>query len=214
MGSTFKPIVLAAALQHGAVLQPGKSPQPITPASKFNGDDDIRIKDQQGNYVTDDKDPTGLLHQQNDTDHRWGYITLRKAMEQSVNTPYVQLGEYVGYRNVAKTAQTLGLRSGSLAAPSAGFYIGTSTPSAIRMAGVSDATFAAGGMQRTPCSVTKVTHDGSVLAGFTAPAPVRALLSAVAHNVTDVLRGVVAQGTGTKAQGTPAGPPRANGNHR
>ncbi|MFD5393869.1 transglycosylase domain-containing protein [Streptomyces sp. NPDC127097] len=199
VGSTFKPIVLAAALQHRAVLKPGEPPAPITPASKFNGDDGIKIKDQQGNYVTDDKDPTGLLHQHNDTRRRWGYITLRKAMEQSVNTPYVQLGEDVGHPNVVSTAQALGLRPDSLAAPSAGFYIGTSTPSAIRMAGAYS-TFAASGMRATPYSVTKVTHNGSALPGFTAPAPVRALPSAIADNVTDVLRGVIAKGTGTKAQ--------------
>ncbi|MGW1166382.1 transglycosylase domain-containing protein [Streptomyces sp. NPDC002550] len=199
VGSTFKPLVLASALQHGAVLKPATPPAPITPASKFDGDDGIQIKDQQGHYVTDDKDPTGLLHQHNDTPHRWGYISLRTAMEQSVNTPYVQLGEDVGYDEVARTAKTLGLRPESLAAPSAGFYIGTSTPSAIRMAGAY-ATFAASGMRATPYSVTKVTHNGSALPGFTAPAPVRALPAAVADNVTDVLRGVITRGTGTRAQ--------------
>ena len=205
VGSTFKPVVLASALRYGAVLKPGASPAPITPASRFDGDDGIQIKDRQGTYVTDDKDPTGLLHQHNDTNHRWGYISLRTAMEQSVNTPYVQLGEDVGYADVAETAKALGLRPESLAAPSAGFYIGTSTPSAIRMAGAY-ATFAASGTRSTPYSVTKVTHDGAALPGFTAPTPVRALSAAVADNVTDVLRGVISRGTGTRAQalGRPA----------
>lgn len=199
VGSTFKPVVLAAALRYGAVLKPGTPPAQITLASRFDGDDGIRIKDRQGQYVTDDKDPTGFLHQHNDTTHRWGYISLRTAMEQSVNTPYVQLGEDVGHTDVARTAKAMGLRPESLAAPSAGFYIGTSTPSAIRMAGAY-ATFAASGMQVTPYSVTRVTHDGAVLPGFTAPAPVRALPAAVADNVTDVLRGVITRGTGTRAQ--------------
>ncbi|MEU6220562.1 transglycosylase domain-containing protein [Streptomyces sp. NPDC047022] len=199
VGSTFKPVVLASALQYGAVLKPGTSPAPVTPASRFDGDDGIRIKDRQGTYVTDDKDPTGLLHQHNDTTNRWGYISLRTAMEQSVNTPYVQLGEDVGYTDVSRTAKAMGLRSGSLAAPSAGFYIGTSTPSAIRMAGAY-ATFAASGTQVTPYSVVRVTHDGAIRPGFTAPAPVRALPAPVADNVTDVLRGVITRGTGTKAE--------------
>ncbi|MDF3300823.1 transglycosylase domain-containing protein [Streptomyces tropicalis] len=199
VGSTFKPVVLASALQYGAVLKPGTAPAPVTPASRFDGDDGIRIKDQQGAYVTDAKDPSGLLHQHNDTPHRWGYISLRTAMEQSVNTPYVQLGEDVGHSRVTRTAKAMGLRPESLAAPSAGFYIGTSTPSAIRMAGAY-ATFAASGMQVTPYSVTRVTHDGTARPGFAAPAPVRALPASVADNVTDVLRGVITRGTGTRAR--------------
>ncbi|MGJ5754520.1 penicillin-binding transpeptidase domain-containing protein [Streptomyces puniciscabiei] len=108
-----------------------------------------------------------------------------------------------------------GLRPESLAAPSAGFSIGTSTPSAIRMAGAC-ATFAASGMRAEPYSVTRVTHDGAALPGFTAPAPVRAV-PAVADNVTDVLRGVVARGTGTRARAlgrTAAGKAGTTDDHR
>lgn len=119
-------------------------------------------------------------------------------MEQSVNTPYVQLGEYVGYDNVENEALAAGLLRSSLQYDTAGFYIGTSTPSAIRMADAYG-TFADSGVHHEPYSVTKVVDGGRQLPGFKPPAGTQAMPASTADTVTNVLRDVVQHGTGTNA---------------
>lgn len=84
-------------------------------------------------------------------------------MRLSVNSAYVQLGMDVGLDKVKETALDAGVLEGSLASANyPSFSIGTSDPSAIRMAGAY-ATFAASGEQNSPYSVSKVEDkDGQV----------------------------------------------------
>ncbi|WP_079142795.1 transglycosylase domain-containing protein [Streptomyces noursei] len=200
VGSTWKPFVLAAAMKYGKV----GDGQALSPDSKYNGDDHLKVRKPDGTYVLK-KDNTPF-YQVNESDHPWGYITLRKAMEQSVNTPFVQLGMDVGMNKVRDMAQTAGIAPSSFDRnlnPS--FALGTSTPSAIRMADAY-ATFAASGMQAEPYSVTKVISEGKELDGFDKPSPHSAIDPNIANNVTDVLENVIQNGTGKAAKklGKPA----------
>ncbi|MFD8257490.1 transglycosylase domain-containing protein [Streptomyces griseoluteus] len=195
VGSTWKPYVLAAAMQDGTYNSNGEG---ISPLSKYNGNDHLKVRRPDGSYYLN-KD-NSFFFQANESDHPWGYITLRKAMEQSVNTPFVQLGVDVGMSKVRDMARSTGILEGSMAKDlNPSFAIGTSTPSAIRMAD-SYATFAASGKQADPYSVTTVKKDGVELQGFTKPKPRQAMDSSIANNVTNVLENVIQNGTGQNAK--------------
>ncbi|MGW4223925.1 transglycosylase domain-containing protein [Streptomyces bauhiniae] len=195
VGSTWKPYVLAAAMQDGTYNSNGEG---ISPLSKYNGNDHLKVRRPDGSYYLN-KD-NSFFFQANESDHPWGYITLRKAMEQSINTPFVQLGVDVGMSKVRDMARSTGILEGSMAKDlNPSFAIGTSTPSAIRMAD-SYATFAASGKQADPYSVTMVKKDGQELRGFTKPKSRQVMDSSIANNVTDVLENVIQNGTGQNAK--------------
>ncbi|MCH5672627.1 transglycosylase domain-containing protein [Streptomyces gilvus] len=208
VGSTFKPFVLAAAMQWGVrdkslgAEQAQDERTQVSPKSLYSGKNKLKIKDYDGTIWKNEKGEEWL--QTNDGNESYGnppdyQIDLREAMRESVNSAYVQLGMDVGLDKVKDAAVAAGLKTNSLAGTSfPSFSIGISDPSAIRMAGAY-ATFAASGQQRDPFSVTKVTSkDGTV---FThTDKPTEAFTPAVANNVTDVLRTVVDKGTGTAAR--------------
>ncbi|MEW2161638.1 transglycosylase domain-containing protein [Streptomyces sp. NPDC007084] len=209
VGSTFKPFVLAAAMTWGVKDPDGPQEQPqdertiVSPKSLYSGKNKLKIKDYNGTDWQDDKGREWL--QQNDGQQSYNppsyQIDLREAMRESVNSAYVQLGMDVGLNKVKEAVLAAGIKESSLASsrfPS--FSLGTSSPSAIRMAGAY-ATFAASGKQRDPYSVEKITSkDGNVFQHEDVEKTVDAFTSKVADNVTDVLKTVVEKGTGTNAR--------------
>ncbi|MFD4786652.1 transglycosylase domain-containing protein [Streptomyces sp. NPDC058459] len=195
VGSTWKPYVLAAAMQDGTYNSNG---QGISPLSKYNGNDHLKVRRPDGSYYLNKDNST--FFQANESKYPWGYISLRKAMEKSINTPFVQLGVDVGMSKVRDMARSTGILQTSMARDlNPSFAIGTSTPSAIRMAD-SYATFAASGKQAEPYSVTAVKTDGQDLPGFAKPKPKQAMDANIANNVTDVLQNVIQNGTGINAR--------------
>ncbi|MER7579908.1 transglycosylase domain-containing protein [Kitasatospora sp. NPDC097691] len=198
VGSTFKPFVLATAMQVGVQTAKGDDGKPkrINADSRYMADDLSEIRKPDGSLVIgDDGKP---YHQKNEDSSKHGYVSLRQAMQFSYNVPFVQLNQDVGGQNVADIAVQMGIRKDSLADPkTATFPLGTSTISPIRMA-TAYGTLAASGKEAEPYSVTKVEWDGVARTGFAKKEPKVALEPSVADNVTDVLVNVAAKGTGTK----------------
>ncbi|WP_405940425.1 penicillin-binding protein [Streptomyces sp. NBC_00726] len=204
VGSTFKPFVLAAAMEYGK-RDPSGGPEQdesertkVSPLSIYNGADGLKIRRYDGDVWTDKEGKEWL--QTNDDHESYGNITLREAMQWSANSPYVQLGMDVGTDKVKKAAIAAGLKDDRYMADSSvpSFSIGTSSPSATSMAGAY-ATFAARGQQRDPFSVTEVKKRGKPEYQHKVVTK-SAFDSVIADNVTDVLKNVVAKGTGTPAQ--------------
>ncbi|MFF1377756.1 transglycosylase domain-containing protein [Streptomyces sp. NPDC058308] len=208
VGSTYKPFVLAAAFKYGVrnpdlgEVQSNSERTIVNPKSLYSGKDELKIQKYNGEVWTDREGKQ--WNQKNDGGRSYNapsfQINLREAMRESVNSAYVQLGMDVGLDKVKESAMAAGLKDDrSMASANyPSFSLGTSSPSAIRMAGAYS-TFAASGKQNDPYSVTEVTHEGDTVYHHKSETK-QAFDEDVANNVTDVLRTVVERGTGTSAK--------------
>ncbi|MFE6130583.1 MULTISPECIES: transglycosylase domain-containing protein [unclassified Streptomyces] len=195
-GSAFTPFVYAAGLAEGVQKERETPRVPVSPDTLYNGNDNIAVRTPEGPYW----DRSGkIVKGRNDENRSWGQaISLRTAMANSVNTPFLQLGMDVGLDKVRKTAADSGLLTSSFGRSIPEFSLGNSKPSAIRMA-TAYGTFAAGGMHTEPYSVLKVTRNGKLLR-LPRPDADRAMSPDVAAKVTDALRDSVQEGSGRAAK--------------
>ncbi|MER7667688.1 transglycosylase domain-containing protein [Kitasatospora sp. NPDC096128] len=190
MGSAFTPLVYAAGLSQGVQRQRGGNRTPVTPGTAYDGDNGVNVMTPEGPYWGRDGK---IVKTANDGKRNWGQVSLRSAVEQSVNGPMMQLGMDVGLDKVQQTAAALGLLPDSMGELVPAFGVGNSTPSPIRAADAY-AAFAAGGSHTDPYSVLGVTRNGAPV-DLRLPTAVQVLPAAVAADVDTALKGAVRGGS-------------------
>ncbi|MDZ4258762.1 MAG: PBP1A family penicillin-binding protein [Gemmatimonadales bacterium] len=171
-GSAFKPVVAAAAL-----APRGDEPPAYTLASVVQ-DEPFRVRSASGTWEPVNYDRTFR-----------GDVTVREALQQSLNVPFARIGMTVGPEEVVAMGRRLGITSPLRAVPS--LALGSSEVTLlelVRAYGV----LASGGLLASTRTVFEADQHGQL----TTSTAERVLDPRVAYLVTSALQGAVAEGTG------------------
>ena len=179
-GSSFKPFIYYAAFASGKYAP------------------DSVVYDSPVGY----RDGDGYYYPQNYGGGFSGAVSIRRALEVSLNIPAVKLGQEVGLNKVIEICRVLGIRSPM--EPVVSLPLGAVDLTPLEMAGAF-ATFANNGWHSDTTFIVQVTDSsGNVLLDNT-PKPKLVLNSWAAASVNSALQGVITSGTARAAQlGRPA----------
>jgi membrane peptidoglycan carboxypeptidase len=201
VGSTFKPFILASALDHHSRTRGGAG-SPITPNSVYDGTSGRVVTGRDGRPISP------LTNPQNEDLHNYGRITAAHAMNFSVNAVYSQMAEDVGQDTVRRTAISLGLpEEGINLNTQPSMALGVATPSALDMAGAY-ATLADHGRHIDPWLVSKITRGAQTI-GLPSHKATQVISRSAADATTQVLEGVIRGPGATGAEALRLGRPAA-----
>jgi len=175
-GSAFKPIVYAYAIEHGFPQSKTILDAPIA-FKTANRQNDWRPKNFSGNYK--------------------GEITLRMALTLSKNIPAVRLIEMLGPSSVARFGHSLGIKSTLY--PNLSLALGTSEVKLINLT-AAYAVFPNKGELIKPYGIMEVVDPNGRLVWRVKPQKTVVMSRAGAAIMTDMLKGVIQEGTGKKAR--------------
>lgn len=182
-GSSFKPFVFAAALENG-----------LTPSSTVE-DKPINI---------------GGWQPQNYSRNFNGTVTMRYVAEQSLNVPTVKIAQEVGMEKIIYLAEKMGIstfvKEGRANDMNYAVSIGGMTKGVTPLEMTSAyGTFANDGVHVEPVAIVKVLNQKGEVLEEAHPKSEQVLKKSTANNLTSMLMGVIARGTGTGANiGRPA----------
>ncbi|MFH8490247.1 transglycosylase domain-containing protein [Streptomyces longisporoflavus] len=188
-GSTFKPIVAAAALEGG--MSPTKSygsPYEMPYPDSVAACDGKKWLNSGGDKLT------------NENETEVGPYDMREATAKSVNTYYVEMIGDIGICPVTQMAKKMGVEraDGRKIDQAPSIALGTQEMSPLTMASAY-ATFAARGKYCSPVAIESISAPG----GKSLPVPkstcTRAMSTKTADTINTLLKGVVEDGTGKQA---------------
>lgn len=176
-GSAFKPIIYAAALDNGYTPSTIVIDSPLVFEEAIRDELDWKPRNYEGEF--------------------YGPTTIREALAHSRNVVTIKVLKEIGVNKAAEYAERLGITSPinrdlSLA-------LGSSALSLLELT-TAYATFAALGMRPEPLFISRITDkDGNVLEEHL-PSFTEAMSRQTAYIVSNLLQGVVQNGTGRRAK--------------
>jgi penicillin-binding protein 1B len=180
-GSLFKPFVYLAAFETSrSGLQPS-----LTPASLL-ADEPVSFESDHGTWAP----------QNYDRQFR-GNVTLRSALEQSLNVPAVRVAKTVGTQPILDVIRQLGVTS--VLTNDLSLALGSPAVSLLDMV-TAYGTMANGGVWVRPTSLRAVSDREGMTVWSATPERRQAVSPQAAYLVTSLLEGVVRRGTAAKAK--------------
>ncbi|HOP86216.1 MAG TPA: PBP1A family penicillin-binding protein [Syntrophorhabdaceae bacterium] len=178
-GSAFKPIIYLSALEQGFDTEQMLLDAPISFVNPYT------------KSVWQPKNYKNEYH---------GYVTMRKALELSLNTATVRLLEKTGLDNVIELAKRLNINSKF--EPNLSLALGTTEVVPLELA-ASYATFARGGIYIEPVAIKRLTTTEGELLYEHEPDGKRVVSEEAAHALVDIMKGVIKRGTAKAASRLP-----------
>jgi penicillin-binding protein 1A len=184
-GSAFKPFVFATAIEQG--ISPGEVFQDVP--TTFN-------------VFPNTWNPNGTWAPNNFDKKFNGAVTLRYALEKSLNIPAIKLLERVGINNAIDLARRMGISSHL--EPGLALTLGVSEVSLLEMTSAYG-VFADSGIRVEPVAITKIENRDGVTIFKQTIEERRVMEANTAAVMIDLMKGVLTKGTGVRGQiGRPA----------
>ncbi|MFE6226547.1 transglycosylase domain-containing protein [Streptomyces sp. NPDC057854] len=183
--STFKPIVLASAVDNRAETQDGR---PIGLQTVYDGTSKRPVVGSDIPFAPENED-----------DWSYGPVTVQRATDKSINSVYAQMIVDVGPEKTKRTALALGMKDGQDFGATPAMSLGTMGASTLDMAGAY-ATLDNHGKKVTPAVVKSAQHSDRQV-DMVKQTGEQVISRRAADTVTRAMQGVVSNGSGFRAAG-------------